>query len=107
MKTVNSRGCYFFAALFLGLVGSVAQAGPIRGLVDCLNDEDCVGADRICFRNITMEVGKCVCQEGYKPAKEDPIKCLNIGKTFFLPLLFFSLDIRLDNLFFFSEENEC
>ena len=31
MKTVNSRGCYFFAALFLGLVGSVAQAGPIRG----------------------------------------------------------------------------
>ena len=30
MKKVNSKG-YFFAALFLGLVGGVAQAGPIRG----------------------------------------------------------------------------
>ena len=54
------------------------------GLVDCLNDEDCLGADRICFRNTTMHVGKCICQDGYKPAKEDPIKCLNIGKLCFL-----------------------
>ena len=30
MKKVNCKG-YFFAALFLGLVGGVAQAGPIRG----------------------------------------------------------------------------
>ena len=30
MKKVNSKS-YFFAALFLGLVGGVAQAGPIRG----------------------------------------------------------------------------
>ena len=49
------------------------------GLVDCLNDEDCLGAERKCFRNITLHEGKCVCNEGYKQAKEDPIKCLSIG----------------------------
>ena len=48
------------------------------GLVDCLNDEDCLGAERKCFRNITLHEGKCVCNEGYKQAKEDPIKCLSI-----------------------------
>ena len=53
-----------------------------------------------------MEVGKCICQEGYKPAKEDPIKCLNIGKTFFLLLLFFLLTSCFI-ISFFSEENEC
>ena len=51
----------------------------ISGLVDCLNDEDCLGAERKCFRNITLHEGKCVCNEGYKQAKEDPIKCLSIG----------------------------
>ena len=25
-----------------------------------------------------MKVGKCQCADGFKPAKEDPIKCLNI-----------------------------
>ena len=48
------------------------------GYSDCLNDEDCLGADRLCFRNASMKVGKCNCREGFKPAKEDPIKCLNI-----------------------------
>lgn len=52
------------------------------GLVDCLNDEDCLGAERKCFRNITLHEGKCVCNEGYKQAKEDPIKCLSIGMNF-------------------------
>ena len=50
----------------------------ITGYTDCLNDEDCLGADRICFRNSSMKVGKCQCADGFKPAKEDPIKCLNI-----------------------------
>ena len=54
----------------------------ISGLVDCLNDEDCLGAERKCFRNITLHEGKCVCNEGYKQAKEDPIKCLSIGMNF-------------------------
>ena len=54
----------------------------IAGIINCLNDEDCLGANKLCFRNATMHVGKCVCKEGYKPAKEDPIKCLNIGKIF-------------------------
>ena len=53
------------------------------GYINCLNDEDCLGANKLCFRNTTMKVGKCICKEGFKPAKEDPIKCLNIGKKNF------------------------
>jgi hypothetical protein len=30
-KKTMEKGRYFFAALFLGLVGGVAKAGPIKG----------------------------------------------------------------------------
>ena len=30
-KKTMEKGFYFFAALFLGLVGGVAKAGPIKG----------------------------------------------------------------------------
>jgi hypothetical protein len=54
---------------------------PFSGLVDCLNDEDCVGADRLCHRNKTMTVGTCICRNGFRAALENPIKCLNDGKS--------------------------
>jgi len=70
----------------------------ISGLVDCLNDEDCLGAERKCFRNITLHEGKCVCNEGYKQAKEDPIKCLSIGM--YIKSIYISLHISTFDAFF-------
>jgi len=76
LKPVFKRVVLAFVLALIAFKGS--WAGPIRGYTDCLNDEDCIGADRHCFRNVSMRVGKCQCSDGFKSAKEDPIKCLNI-----------------------------
>ena len=52
------------------------------GLLHCLNNEDCLGANRHCFRNASMTEGICTCKAGYKPAEANIIKCLNIRKNF-------------------------
>ena len=43
----------------------------------CLNNEDCLGANRLCFRNASMTEGVCTCKTGFKPAEGNIIKCLN------------------------------
>ena len=50
------------------------------GLHSCLNNEDCLGAHRLCHRNLTMRVGVCVCAQGFRPALQDAVKCLNVGE---------------------------
>ena len=55
---------------------SVATAG----LLTCLNNEDCLGANRYCHRNRTMTSGECACKPGYTAARESAVKCLNIGE---------------------------
>ena len=51
----------------------------ISGITSCLNNEDCLGTNRLCHRNITMKEGRCICRPGFKQAVEERIKCLNIG----------------------------
>ena len=53
--------------------------GILLGIIDCLNNEDCLGANRICHRNVTMKTGLCICRPGYIKAVGERIKCLNQG----------------------------
>ena len=51
----------------------------ILGMTNCYNNQDCLGANRLCHRNTTMKDGVCTCRAGYKQAIGERIKCLNIG----------------------------
>lgn len=62
------------------------------GIKECYNNEDCLGAHKECYRNTTMAVGICVCEQGYKSAKTDMIKCLSISES--TAKFFFCLFIR-------------
>lgn len=52
----------------------------VIGITTCLNNQDCVGANRHCHRNQSLIEGICVCDDGYKRAVKDSIRCLKISK---------------------------
>jgi len=58
----------------------ITEGNPVKGITSCLNNEDCLGTNRLCHRNITMKEGRCICRPGFKQAVEERIKCLNIVK---------------------------
>lgn len=65
---------------FFLLLALTAEATPVRGLLSCLNHEDCVGANRYCHRNRTMTSGVCACNPGYKQARDSAVKCLSVAE---------------------------
>ncbi|XP_040563470.1 uncharacterized protein [Lepeophtheirus salmonis] len=65
---------WLFASIFYGDI----YCNPIKGITNCLNNEDCLGSNRRCHRNSSLLTGICTCKDGFFPAKNDKIACLNI-----------------------------
>merc|ERR1719153_447446 len=65
----------------LVMVDIVQAADTLKGLVSCMNNEDCLGTNRICSHDDRTLTGKCVCREGYVQ-EEDGFACSRkVSKT--------------------------
>eukprot|EP00092_Neocalanus_flemingeri_P011813 GFUD01012742.1.p1 GENE.GFUD01012742.1~~GFUD01012742.1.p1 ORF type:complete len:409 (+),score=129.27 GFUD01012742.1:35-1261(+) len=49
----------------LVLIDTTAAADTLKGLLQCMNHEDCLGANRVCSHQDQKLTGMCVCREGY------------------------------------------
>lgn len=66
--TMTVTCCRLLVTLTLAQYLTLTIAGEVvGGLVSCMNNEDCVGANRRCLHNKTSLTGLCICREGYKP----------------------------------------
>lgn len=76
----STSSLFILAILVIFMTTSITEGNPVKGITSCLNNEDCLGTNRLCHRNITMKQGRCICRPGYKQAVDERIKCLNIAK---------------------------
>ena len=47
----------------------------LAGLTRCMNDQDCLGVNRVCSHEAGQLDGECVCQEGFVQEAEDSFAC--------------------------------
>jgi len=45
-------------------------ADTLKGLVECMNHQECLGANRVCSHDERSLTGKCVCRQGYTLSEE-------------------------------------
>ena len=50
------------------------------GLVECMNNQECLGANRECSHHDRALTGKCVCKKGYQVTDEG-FSCIEKGET--------------------------
>jgi len=63
----------FFLILVLPSVvifHTAAAADTLKGLVECMNHQECLGANRVCSHDERSLTGKCVCRQGYTLSEE-------------------------------------
>merc|ERR1719186_1835759 len=51
--------------ILLVLPSLTLAADTLKGLVSCMNHEDCLGANRVCSHDDQKLTGMCVCRDGY------------------------------------------
>merc|ERR1719186_2493282 len=51
--------------ILLVLPSLTLAADTLKGLVSCMNHEDCLGANRVCSHDDQKLTGMCVCRGGY------------------------------------------
>jgi len=73
-------------SVWLVLPSVSLAADTLKGLVECMNHEDCLGANRICSHDFHNDVhyrklqGKCVCSDGFMQ-DEDSFACVKKAMT--------------------------
>jgi len=63
--TVLAGVMLLYSLLFLVAPATVLSADTLKGLVECMNHQDCVGAHRKCSHQQHHQTGTCVCEDGY------------------------------------------
>jgi len=74
----------FICLIFL--VSPSLAADTLKGLVECMNHQECLGANRVCSHVDKQLTGQCVCRDGYIQKTEDTFACVKkvVNKAKFL-----------------------
>ena len=60
------------------IIEKFVKVSLLTGLVECMNHQECLGANRVCSHDERSLTGKCVCRQGYT-LSEEGFSCVKTG----------------------------